>query len=282
MIVDVSHATRTLAVFATAALLLTACGGSTPTTQPTPTDTPTTPATQTPTGTETPTPTDTPAGTPTPTPTPTTAPATETPTTTATPTPTGTAADTAQLEQPALWPAPDVTFTTPEEAAADFVSNVLGVPPSLGEFQQGDARSGEIEVFSPGEDGGTPVARGTLLLRQLGPDDGWFVIAAVNAHQEISSPEALAEVTAGEVTVEGRARGFEGTVIVSAFASGSTTTLDEEVTQGGSFADPEPFSVTLDLSGASPGDTIGLLVRGGTGLETDPGDFAAIPVAIAG
>ena len=53
--------------------------------------------------------------------------------------------------QPAIWPAAGVVFETPEEAAEDFVSRVLGVPPVLGEFQQGDARSGEIEVFSPGE-----------------------------------------------------------------------------------------------------------------------------------
>ena len=41
-----------------------------------------------------------------------------------------------------------------------------------------------------------------------------------------------------------------------------------------------PFSTTLDLTGVAPGDTVTILVRGGTGLETDPGDFGAIPVVI--
>ena len=57
--------------------------------------------------------------------------------------------------------------------------------------------------------------------------------------------------------------------------------LDRKVAQGGAMADPEPFTVTLDLSSATPGSTVVLLVRGGTGLETDPGEFSAIPVIIA-
>lgn len=188
------------------------------------------------------------------------------------------------LEQPAIWPAADVVFATPEEAAADFVTEVLGVPPELGEFQPGDARSGEIEVLSLGEgEAATSVVRGLLLLRRLGPDDGWFILAAVNDNASITAPESGAEVTAGQLTVEGTARGFEANVVVTAFVAGDAEAqLDQEITQGGAFETPEPFTVSLDLSGASPGDVVTLLVRGGTGLETDPGDFGAIPVVIAG
>ena len=86
----------------------------------------------------------------------------------------------------------------------------LGVPPVLGEFQQGDARSGEIEVFSPGEDGsGTTIVRSRLLLRQLGPDDGWFVLARRERQRLGRRRPRAAEVAAGTVTVEGGARGFE-------------------------------------------------------------------------
>jgi hypothetical protein len=188
------------------------------------------------------------------------------------------------LEQPAIWPAADVVFETPEEAAEDFVTEVLGVPPTLGEFRQGDVRSGEIELFSPGEgDAGMFVPRGTLLLRQLGPSDGWFVIGVANDNASLTVPESGAEVPAGPLTVEGSARGFEATVVVTAFVAGdSGDELDQVITQGGAFEDPEPFTVTLDLSGASPGDVVTLLVRGGTGLETDPGDVGAIPVVITG
>jgi hypothetical protein len=190
----------------------------------------------------------------------------------------------AERGQPAIWPAADVVFTTPEAAAADFVTEVLRVPPVLGEFQQGDARSGEIEVFSPGEgDAATRVPRGLLFVRQLGPDDGWFVLAAANDNATVTTPEPMAEVVAGPLTVEGTARGFEANVVVTAFVAGDVDAqLDQAITQGGALDLPEPFTVSIDLSGAAPGDVVTLLVRGGAGLETDPGDFGAIPVVIAG
>jgi hypothetical protein len=115
------------------------------------------------------------------------------------------------LEQPAVWPAADVVFDTPEAAAEDFVAEVLGVPPVLGEFRQGDSRSGEIEVFFPGEgDAATPVARGLLLLRQLGPSDGWFVLAAVNDNASITAPASMDQVAAGPLIVEGAREGLRG------------------------------------------------------------------------
>jgi hypothetical protein len=85
------------------------------------------------------------------------------------------------------------------------------------------------------------------------------------------------------LSVRGRARGFEANVVVSAFVPGDAgVQLDQVVTTGGALETPEPFTVTLDVSGASPGDVVAVLVRGGTGLETDPGEFGALPVVIAG
>lgn len=183
------------------------------------------------------------------------------------------------LEQPAIWPAPGVVFESPEDAAADFVSKVLRVPPQLGEFQQGDSRSGEIEVLPPAETAGSGPIRSVLLMRRLGPDNGWFVLAAVNDNTTITSPESTAEVSAGPVEVSGEGRGFEGLLIVEAYVAGDAgNRLDQQTTQGGSFAEPEPYSVTVDLSGAGSGRTVLLLVRGGVGLDTDPGEFSAIPI----
>lgn len=185
------------------------------------------------------------------------------------------------LEQPAIWPAADVVFTNPEAAATDFVKSVLRVPPNLGEFQQGDSRSGEIEVFSP-DSPGARVSRSALFLRQLGPDDGWFVLAAVNEFETIATPESASKVAAGPVTVEGRGRGFEATLIVRAFVAGDATLqLDQVIAMGGSAETPEPFSVSLNFSMAAPGQTIVLLLRGDTGREDDPGEFSAIPLVIA-
>jgi Immunoglobulin-like domain of bacterial spore germination len=191
---------------------------------------------------------------------------------------------TTTVEQPAIWPTADVVFGEPEEAAADFVTEALGVPPKLGEFRQGDSRSGEIEVYVAGEGVVASMPpRSVLLLRQLGPDDGWFVIAAANENAAISSPESAAEVPAGPLDVEGVARGFEASVSVTAFLAGDAQAqLDQVVTQAGNLDGPLPWGVSLDLSGAAPGDVVALLVRGGAGLENDPGDFGAIPVVIAG
>ena len=96
----------------------------------------------------------------------------------------------------------------------------------------------------------------------------------------ITAPESAALVPPGPIDVSGTGRGFEATVVVQAFIVELGTEVDMQVTQGGSFADPEPYEVTLDLSGAEVGDTVILLVKGGVGWETDPGDFSAIPVVI--
>ena len=187
-------------------------------------------------------------------------------------------------EQVTIWPAADVVFDTPEAVAKYFVTKVLEVPAVLGEFQQGDSRSGEIEVLSPGEGssgGGYP--RGRLLLRQVGSANGWFVLAAVNDNASITVPAALAKVPAGPLVVQGKARGFEANVVVRAFEAGdSSAELARAITMGGSTETPEPFTATLDLTRARPGSTVVLLVRGGTGLETDPGEFGAIAVVIEG
>ena len=189
------------------------------------------------------------------------------------------------LDQPAIWPAADVVFATPEEAAADFVSAVLisEGDPVLGEFQQGDSRSGEIAVLFAGETGDLdpPLEMGMLFLRQIGPTDGWYVIAAVSDGVMIDTPSALEEIPAGTVAVSGEGRGFEGTLVVSAFPPGDdAATFDLEIGAGGASADLEPYSVELDLSGAASGDVVVILVRGDTGLGSDPSTFAAIPIVI--
>ena len=76
------------------------------------------------------------------------------------------------------------------------------------------------------------------------------------------------------------ARGYEATVTVAAYLAGSDEPIDQVLTSGGSLDDPEPFSVSLDLSGTEEGDVVAIVVRGDTGLETDPGDFGAISLVI--
>jgi hypothetical protein len=120
-----------------------------------------------------------------------------------------------------------------------------------------------------------------LLLRQLGPDSGWFVTAAVSTSATIDAPEARSTVPAGIVTVAGSGTGFEAHLGIRAFLAGdATVVLDETFTMAGNLGELLPYSVDLDLSDAAVGDVVVLLVHGGTGLETDPGDLSAIPIVI--
>lgn len=176
---------------------------------------------------------------------------------TASPTSPTTAAPPVTLEQPAVWPAAGTVLTTSQAAATAFVETTVGVPAQLGPFMAGDTRSGEIELRFAGESGATPVVRGTLLLRMLGPDDGWFVIGAVSDGVRIDTPASAATVPAGMVDVAGSARGFEGTVIVEVFRPGQATPLDRQIAQGGSMADLAPFTATVDLADATPGRDAG-------------------------
>ena len=187
------------------------------------------------------------------------------------------------FDQPVVWPASSVVFTTPEQAAGNFVSRALGIqPPALGDFRAGDSLSGEIDVLFLGEGRRTPFVNSTLLLRQLGPDNGWFVIAGVSEFASITSPEAGAVFAAGPVGVSGMARGFEGTVVVSAFPAGdSEVVLDREITRGGTMADTEHYAVTLDRSDATPCESHALIVRADTGAADNTGEFSVIPIRIA-
>jgi hypothetical protein len=186
------------------------------------------------------------------------------------------------LAQAAVWPAPGVVFATPEEAAADFVSTVFGVEPVLGPYRAGDQRSGEIDVLFAGEgDGGEPQVNSGLSVRRLPPDDGWFVLFGVAEAVSITSPASGASVDAGPVTVEGVGRGFEGTLVASAFPAGdASSVLDTEIARGGPFARPEPYSVTVDLTGAPSDRPVALLVRGDTGADGDTGEFSVIPITV--
>jgi hypothetical protein len=121
-----------------------------------------------------------------------------------------------------------------------------------------------------------------LQLGRLGTHEGWFVLAATSSGVSITSPGPGSTVAAGPLTVQGLGRGFESTLTVRALiASDGGARLDLQIAMT-DWATPVPYSVTLDLSSAAPGDVVSLIALGDTGLETDPSEFAAIPVVVAG
>lgn len=178
----------------------------------------------------------------------------------------------------AVWPAANVVIDDPRDAASQFVVDVLNVPPVLGPFMAGDGRSGEITLFSPGSEESD---RGIILVRRLGENDGWFVIGVANDVSYVSSPLPGAVVPAAPLTVTGVGHGFEASISVTAFLAGDPSTVfDSVVTQAGSMETPGRFVVELDLSTADVGDVVAIVVRGGVGLETDPGETGAVAVVI--
>ncbi len=142
--------------------------------------------------------------------------------TTTTSTPASTTTVDTSATDAAVWPAPSSgrRFTDPVEAATTFATEFVGfTDPVVGEFLQGDSRSGEVEV-RPRADG--PVT--TVLVRLLGTDDAWSVLGTATPNIEVDQPTTLTTI-GNPVRLIGRARAFEGTVDVEVREDGTTTPL---------------------------------------------------------
>lgn len=131
-------------------------------------------------------------------------------------------------------------FSDPVAAAGAFATELVGfTEPVLGGFAQGDARSGEVPV-SAQPDG--PVT--TVLVRQYGPDDSWWVIGASTPDIVIEAPAPGAEVTS-PMQLRGRAVAFEGNVEVHLHRDGELAPIATGFVTGGALGEPQPFQGEL-------------------------------------
>lgn len=174
----------------------------------------------------------------------------------------------------AVWPPSDgsISYDDPVEAARGFATELAGfAEPVVGEFRQGDSRSGEVEV-RPRSDG--PVT--TVLVRQLGADDSWSVIGAATDGIRPSSPESGATVSS-PVQLSGTSTAFEGTVQVSVRAPGVEEPLGTGFVTGGSMGEMGPFDSSLEFE---PGDAVdGAILFATVSMEDGQvWEVAAIPV----
>jgi hypothetical protein len=168
----------------------------------------------------------------------TTAPATTTSTPSTTASTTTTPVVVPDAYRTAVWPwyDDDLRYDDPVEAARGFAEDFIGfADPVVGEFQQGDSRSGEVEV-RPVEDG--PVT--TVLVRQVGDDDTWWVLGSATANIEVDLPTAMSAVDDPLLT-EGRASAFEGTVEVEIRVDGEPEPLGTGFVTGSGDATLGPF-----------------------------------------
>jgi len=193
--------------------------------------------------------------------------------TTTTTSETTTTTELAPTADPALAVFPDVMtsqrFDDPVALAFTFARDVLGFrEPIVGELQQGDARSGEVEVRAFAE--GNPTI---VLVRQL-EDDTWFVIGTSVETIRLDVPEAGATITSPQ-TLEGAALAFEGTVDVRLYAGDLTEPIATTFVTGrgdgvlGDFSGSIEFEVpagvehgvlVLSESSAEDGSTIAATV----------------------
>ena len=183
----------------------------------------------------------------------TTAPATTAPATTAT-------ESTAEAVWP--WAASATRYSDPVAAARGFTTDLVGfTSPVVGEFRQGDARSGEVDVRPRADRPPT-----TVLVRQI--NGSWWVLGSTTADIQVTAPAAGAAI-GSPVTMAGTSTAFEATVNVHLVADGAADTpategapatpLASTFVMGGSMGDLLPFTGTLDF--ASPGTgTSGALV----------------------
>ena len=154
-----------------------------------------------------------------------------------------------------VWPFPesDVRFDDPIAAATGFAVDLVGfVDPVVGDFREGDSRSGEIEVRH-GATGPTT----TVFVRRLGPDDTWWVLGSVAANIDVTEPMSQSAVD-DPLPMVGRSRAFEGTVEVDIVADGSTERIGSGFVTGASGPDFGPF--TGSLSFISPGGGQGTVI----------------------
>lgn len=173
------------------------------------------------------------------------------PTTTAPSTTTAPAGDTATAVWP--WVDSDVRYDDPVEAARGFAIDFIGfTDPLIGEFVQGDSRSGEVEVRSI-----ETFAPTIVFVRQLGPDDTWWVLGSATENIVVDAPEALATI-ASPLSVSGQSSAFEGTVEVEIRADGVDEPVFEGFVTGGGFEGLGPFAEVFAFP--NPGGGSGAIV----------------------
>ena len=181
-----------------------------------------------------------------------------------------------------VWPAPEMgQYTDPVEAARSFMEEYIGfADPTFGDLRRGEEGFAEIDVYRTGEDGSPlDAVASTIFLRQV--DGNWVVVSARSEDVVVEQPADF-DTIASPVVIDGRGRGFEGTVVVRVREAGmgAGEFLSEEPTIAGSGESLEPFH--LELIFGSPSQSSGSLSFGtDSGGENSLSGFTVVPVLFA-
>lgn len=153
------------------------------------------------------------------------------------------------------YPAPGTSqrFDSPESAAAGYARDVLGFTELVvGEFREGDSRSGEVVISD--REGGPE----TLVLVRLMEDDTWFVLASQTDDIVVDQPSAGDDV-ASPFETTGEALAFEGTVDVAVRTQDDPLLIGEGFVTGSGTPPAGPFAGSIDFD-PPVADTPGIVV----------------------
>ncbi|MGH9186431.1 MAG: GerMN domain-containing protein, partial [Acidimicrobiales bacterium] len=177
-----------------------------------------------------------------------------------------------------LWPGPEHDqFADPVDAVRSFVDEFVGLDdPPLSSFHEGEPGAGEVDVFGRGEGGQRlDVVRSTVVVRRF--DGHWYVTSASSDDVVIETPQPLADVTS-PVRIDGRARGYEGTIAVSMHEGFTPAEFVSEPTIAGCCEELVPFTVTLPLFNPPTTPNGAIVARTDSGSDYAIVGFTAIPV----
>jgi hypothetical protein len=195
---------------------------------------------------------------------------------TATSTPTTPASISAGEGRTVVWPRPGsgTVYDDPVDAARGMATGLAGfTDPVVGAFRQGDSRSGEVDIRPRSTGPAT-----TVLVRQMS-DGHWYAIGASSDDLRLSSPDAGTAVSS-PVTVRGRSRAFEGTIIVTVLAQGDPTALGRKPVIGGG-GELGPFSGTVTFDAPDDATTGAIMLTTDSAEDGRIWQATVVPVSFA-
>lgn len=184
-----------------------------------------------------------------------------------------------------IWPPPGgEAIADPVEAVRSFVEGYVGIEdPPLSEFRQTAPWSGEVDVLRRGEDG-APLAVVASVVRLVELDNGGWGVSSAESEAIVVDTVSVAPGAESTITVEGRGRGYEGTIVatVREFGMGVGESLVVEPTIAGCCERLEPFSVALTFARPEPFNFDGsVLLTTDSGLDGGVVDFTVLPFSFS-
>ena len=180
----------------------------------------------------------------------------------------------------AVWPpAGHRQYTDPVLAVRSFVTEYAGsdVAP-LSPFRAGPGSSGEVDVHLVGEGGEVLEDRVVATVEVARAGEVWVVTGARSDDIVVTAPRPL-DVVGTRVVVEGRSRGYEGTIVATVRdgGQGAARWLGQAVGIAGSY-DLMPFRLEVVVTTAPSAAAGSVLLSTDTGCSGCNTAFAVVPV----